>query len=75
MQNLSSEFEQIIKRSIDELELTLWQKGKLKEIKIDTIEKLLVADENDLKKICYVGDFRSRQMKNVVMAAVFEYLY
>lgn len=75
LHNMSSEFKQIIKKSIDELELTPWQNGKLKEINIDTIEKLLAADEDDLKKICYVGDFRSRQMKNVVMAAVFEYLY
>ncbi len=73
--NRSIEFEQIINQSIDQLELTLWQKERLKEIGINTIRDLLIVEEEKLMTIKYVGDCKSRRMKNVVMAAVFEYLY
>ncbi len=71
----SSEFDMIISQSIDQLELTKWQKDNLKMIGINTIKDLLLADEEKLMTIKYVGDYKSRHIKNVVMAAVFEYLY
>lgn len=71
----SEDLNRIILNNIDILQLTQWQKDNLKSINVITIKDLLLCDEKDLRKIYYVGEFKSRQMKNVAMAAVFEYLY
>lgn len=71
----SEDLIKLISKSIGELQLTDWQKENLKSIGVLTIKDLLFVEENDLKKIHYVGDYKSRQMKNVAMAAMFEYLY
>jgi hypothetical protein len=65
----------VLSKSVDELQLTNWQKNKLKSINVNTIKDLLLVEEVELKKIYYVGDYKSRHMKNVAMAAMFEYLY
>lgn len=61
-------------KSIDTLDLTDWQKGKLRELGIKTIGELIDVEENKLKEARYVADVRARQMKNAAVAAVCEYL-
>jgi len=63
-------------KSIDVLGLlTRWQKGKLKEAGIDTIEKLHAITEDSLIANIYnVGPARSRLMKNAAAAELLEYL-
>lgn len=65
----------MISNSIDILQLTQWQKSNLKSIGVYTIKDLLLIEEKDLRKIYYVGEYKSRHMKNVALAAMFEYLY
>ena len=62
-------------KSINILEITEWQKGKLRELNINNLGELLTSKESDLMKAHQVGKVRSRQMKNAAFAAVFEYLF
>ncbi len=62
-------------KNIDVLEITEWQKSKLKELNINTIGDLLHSTESKLMMAYYVGEVKARQMKNAAMAAVFEYLF
>lgn len=62
-------------KSIDVLEITEWQKSKLRELSINNLGELLMSKESDLMKAHQVGKVRSRQMKNAAFAAVFEYLF
>ena len=61
-------------KSIDTLELTDWQKSKLRELNVNTIGELAEIEESKLKEARYVADARARQMKNAAVAAVCEYL-
>lgn len=61
-------------KSINVLDITEWQKGKLIKLGLATVGDVLKATEGDLKKADYVGDVRARQMRNAAEAAVFEYL-
>ncbi len=61
-------------KSIDLLELTDWQKQKMREISICTIGELISAPEEELKKAKYIADVRARTIKNAGIAAVCEYL-
>lgn len=63
-----------LNKSTDVLDITDWQKQKLHELGLNTIGKVLSATEADLQKAYYIGDVRSRRMRNAAMAAVFEYL-
>lgn len=55
--------------------LTAWQKGKLKEAGIHTIEQLHQNSEEDLiDQIYRVGPARARLMKNAATAELLEYL-
>lgn len=65
---------QLIK-SIDVLEITAWQKKKLRELNINNLGELLSSKESDLIKEYRVGKVRSRQMKKAAFATVFEYLF
>ena len=66
----------ILLKSIEELDLTAWQKKKLiKEAGLLTIKELLDKSEEDLiEKLTQVGVVRSRQMKNAAYAEVLEYI-
>lgn len=75
LENTSEDLNRLISNSIDILQLTTWQKNNLKAIGVQTIKDLLLVEESDLRKIYYVGEYKSRQMKNVALAAMFEYLY
>ena len=61
-------------RSADQLELTQFARGKLKELGFDTVEKILAASETDFQRAKWVGPVRARQMMNAATAAVMEYL-
>lgn len=63
-----------LKKSIDLLELTGWQKQKMHEISINTIGDLISAPEGKLKQAKYIADVRARTIKNAGIAAVCEYL-
>ena len=66
----------MLKKSVDVLQvLTLWQKDKLKQAGIDTIEQLHQNTEDDLiEKIYNVGPSRARTIKNAATAELLEYL-
>lgn len=61
-------------RSIDILDITDWQKRKLRDLKLTRLGDVLLATDEELQEAYYVGKIRSRQMKNAAQAAVFEYL-
>jgi hypothetical protein len=62
-------------QSIDVLDLTNWQKDKLKGVGVNTIESLLAFNEEDLiEKIYNVGPVRARTIKNAAIAELLEYL-
>ncbi|WP_258034784.1 hypothetical protein [Pectobacterium odoriferum] len=66
----------LLKKSIDVLiALTQWQKERLKEIGINTIEELHNNSEDSLiEKIYGVGPTRARTMKNAATAELLEYI-
>ena len=62
-------------QSIDVLDLTDWQKEKLRNFGVTTIESLLLISEEDLiKNIPQVSTVRARTMKNAATAELLEYL-
>lgn len=70
----NSFLDEMIDRSINELDLTEFQKRRLREQDLSTIGDVLTSSEHILKKGYYIGDVRSRQMHNAAQAAVMEYL-
>jgi len=66
--------EDLLNKSIRQLDLTDWQKDTLESITLRTIRSVLSATESDIQKAYYVGEVRSRRIRNVAMAAIFEYL-
>lgn len=65
---------QQLQKDIDVLDVTDWQKSKLRELGLNRVGEVLKATESELKKAGYVGNVRARQMRNAAEAAVFEYL-
>lgn len=65
---------QQLKKSIEVLDITEWQQSKLKEIGLETVGDVLIASESKLQTLSYVGEKRSRRIRNAALAAVFEYL-
>jgi hypothetical protein len=66
--------EEQLARSIDILDLSAFQKTKLRELGLCTVREVLASTESDLQRTKWVGVKRSRQMRNAATAAVFEYL-
>lgn len=65
----------MLNKSIDVLSLTNWQKLKLKEAEILTIQDLYGLKEEDLiRKIYNVGPARARIMMNAANAELLEYI-
>ena len=65
----------LIAQPIDVLDLTAWQKTKLKEAGITDIKSILEMNEDHLiSSIAQVGPVRARRMKNAAMAELLEYL-
>jgi hypothetical protein len=63
-----------LERDIEILDVTDWQKQKLRELELHTVGDVLSATETALQRAWYVGEVRSRRMRNAATAAVFEYL-
>lgn len=63
-----------LEASADALDVTGFQRSKLRELGLDTIGSVLAADEGTYKKAHYVGDVRARQIRNAAVTAVLEYL-
>jgi hypothetical protein len=61
-------------KSVDVLDITPWQRGRLIELGLPTLGDVLRATETKLQEAYYVGEVRSRRMRNAAIAAVYEYL-
>lgn len=74
----SSQLPEIVSKQLGKdivvLDLPAWQTEKLRSIGINTLKDIIDSTESKLKQIKYVGDKRSRRMRNAAMAAVYEYL-
>lgn len=66
--------ERQLAKGIDVLDLTQWQKEKLRELDLKTVGAVLEATEEQLKLAKYIGDVRARRMRNAAVASVLEYL-
>lgn len=56
------------------LDLSAWQTEGLRSIGINFLRDIIDSTESKLKQIKYVGDKRSRRMRNAAISAVYEYL-
>jgi hypothetical protein len=63
-----------MKQPLDLLDLTGFQKSKLRELGLQSIGDVIEADEAQFRTLRYVGQVRSRQMRNAAVTAVIEYL-
>lgn len=63
-----------LSKSIDVLDIAHWQRQGLRSLSLTTIGDVLNASEDKLMQIHYVGEKRSRRMRNAAMEAVYEYL-
>ncbi|MEW9533897.1 hypothetical protein [Microbispora sp. NPDC049125] len=61
-------------RSVDQLDMTAFSRGVLKQLGFTTVGKILAASESDFQQAKWVGPVRSRQMMNIATTAVLEYL-
>lgn len=65
---------QQLQKEIAVLEIADWQKHALHEIGICTVRDVLTATEFKIREAYYVGEVRSRRIRNVAITAVLEYL-
>jgi hypothetical protein len=64
-----------LSKPIDNLDITSYQKSKLKDIDINTIGDVLRVSETEIRRsIYYVGEIRARRIMNSATAAVLEFL-
>lgn len=56
------------------LDVTYWQLTKLRELGFATVGDVLLASESKLQTLSYIGEKRSRRIRNAALAAVLEYL-
>lgn len=66
--------EEQLQKEISVLDISNWQKTKLRELGLETIGDVLQATEEQLKQAAYVGKVRARRMRNAAVNAVLEYL-
>jgi len=59
---------------IASLDLTYFQKDKLRELGLECIGDVLGSTEAKFRTLYYVGEVRARQMRNAAITAVIEYL-
>lgn len=72
--DLSVALDRLLKQPTSVLDLTDHQRWALMSIGIKTVGEALVSSEATFRKAMYIGPVRSRQMMNIVTAAVFEFL-
>lgn len=63
-----------LENPIDDLDLSSWEISTIKSLGLNTIGDILNATESKLQSAPYVGEKRARRIKNVAIAAVYEYL-
>ncbi|MFI8651567.1 DUF4470 domain-containing protein [Bacillus amyloliquefaciens] len=59
---------------ISDLDLTSWEISSIESLGLNTIGDILAAPETKLQSAYYVGEKRARRIRNVAIAAVYEYL-
>jgi len=72
--NMSVTLHKQLVQSIDVLDLTQWQKERLRLLTLETVGDVLRASESKLQEVQYVGEKRARHIRNTAIAAVYEYL-
>jgi hypothetical protein len=63
-----------LSKPIEVLDITEWQQTTLQSLGLLTVGDVLHATETKLQEAVYVGEKRSRRMRNAAIAAVYEYL-
>lgn len=63
-----------LQKSIDELDLSVFLRGRLSHLGFSTVGEVLNATEQDFRSAHGVGQVRSRQMMNAATTAVLEYI-
>lgn len=71
---ISEALESQLVKSVELLDLPRWLIESLLSLSILTIRDVLSATEQEIQKAYYVGEVRSRYIKNEATSAVFEYL-
>ncbi|MEQ1948955.1 MAG: hypothetical protein ABL995_17320 [Bryobacteraceae bacterium] len=66
--------QQQLAKSIDVLDIAYWLREGLRKLGLTTVGDVLNSSEVELMQIHYVGEKRSRRMRNAAMEAVYEYL-
>lgn len=72
--NLSEVLLTELKKPVDVLDLTLWQREKILSLELATVGDILKAPEAKLLEAYLVGVKRARRIRNVALTAVYEYL-
>ena len=72
--DMSGALQRQLEKSIDVLDITSWQKEQLRKLEIINVGDVLRTSETKLREIYYVGEKRSRRMRNAAVASVYEYL-
>lgn len=63
-----------LSKQIEVLDLTDWQKMKIRSLKLETIGDILRAPESKLLEAYGIGVVKARRMRNAAISAVYEYL-
>ncbi|MCY7866360.1 AAA family ATPase [Bacillus spizizenii] len=72
--NMSEILKEELKKPIEVLDLTEFQKEKILSLELYTVGDILRAPESKLREAYQVGEKRARRIRNVAMIAVYEYL-
>lgn len=72
--DLSESLEVQLSEDISVLKISDTLKNKIRELGYNTIKDVLNATEEQIKRAYYVGNVRSRRIKNVALTAIYEYL-
>jgi hypothetical protein len=72
--NVTEALNMQLNKPIFVLDLTPRMKDKLRSVGLNTIREVLTAPESKLQEASYVGEKRSRMMKNRALISVYEYL-
>jgi hypothetical protein len=72
--DMSDILQRQMEKSMEVLDITEWQKERLRQMNLNTVGDVLQATENQLQEAHYVGEKRARRMRNAAIAAVYEYL-
>ncbi len=72
--NMSDILSNQLAMPIGVLDITDWQKERLRSMELNTVGDVLQASDTKLQQAYYVGEKRSRRMRNAATAAVYEYL-